>query len=138
MEENNLHTQEVTSETRTSHPVKPYKVKPMTVLRFLISIINGSFLAKEYSIKQAPYVMFLFGVGMVYIANSYYAERKLRDIAKASSELKEMRSEYITSKSRLMYLGRQSVVARLAADKGLVIKESLSPPKKIIVEPTNQ
>jgi len=45
--------------------------------------------------------------------------------------LKEMRSEYITIKSDLMYTTKQSELIKVLHEKGLVLEESFQPPKKI-------
>ena len=82
-------------------------------------------------VGMMPFMFFLTVLSLVYIANSYYAERTVRDIDKISKELKELRSEYITGKSDLMYSSKQSNVALKTADIG--VKESLIPPSKIIV-----
>ena len=104
------------------------------VVRNFIDIINGNFLTKEHSLKQAPFIFFLSLMAMLYIANSYFAERKIRQINKVNNELKELRSEYITSKSKLMFVTKQSEVAKAAETMGLSIKESVVSPGKIIVE----
>jgi hypothetical protein len=102
--------------------------------RAIGDILSGNFLAREYSWRQAPFVFFLSFIGIIYIANSYYAEKNIRKINKYSEELKELRSEYITSKSRLMFLGRQSEISRISKEKGLNLTEATAPPGKIIVE----
>ncbi len=102
--------------------------------RAIGDIISGNFLAREYSWRQAPFIFFLTFTGIIYIANSYYAEKNIRKINKYSEELKELRSEYITSKSRLMFLGRQSEVGRIAREKGMTLVEATTPPGKIIIE----
>ena len=66
-----------------------------------------------------------------YIANSYYAERVIREIDKTKTELKEKRAEYISTKSMLMNNSRQSQVA--GALESVNIKETTEPPKMIIV-----
>lgn len=100
----------------------------------IINIINGNFLVQDKSLKQGPFILFLSCIAMLYIANGYYAERKVREINKISNDLKELRSEYITSKSKLMFHSKQSEVAKTAATMGLPVKESLVSPKKIIIE----
>ena len=64
------------------------------------------------------------------MANGYYAEQTVRKINKVTNELKELKSEYITSKSELMFISKQSEVAKLSVKLG--IKESVTPPKKIV------
>ena len=82
-------------------------------------------------VGMMPFMFFLTILSLAYIANSYYAEKTVRDIDKISKELKELRSEYISGKSDLMYSSKQSNVALKAAHLG--VKESLAPPRKIII-----
>jgi len=101
--------------------------------RRVVSILDGSFLTKENVINNIPYLAFLFALSLVYISNSYYAEKTLRDNAKLTRQLKELKSDFITVRSELMFVSKQSEVARAVSQEGL--HESVVPPKKIIVEP---
>ena len=119
----------------TAKEVTPKKVQVHKVfVRSAFDVINGNFLTNKSSLKQAPFVLFLTIVALFYISNSYYAERKIRQINKINNELKELRSEYITSKSKLMFVSKQSEVAKTAEQMGLSIKESTNPPGKIVVK----
>lgn len=100
----------------------------------LINIISGNIFTKEEVVKHLPYVLFLAFIALLYIANGYYAEDTVRELNKAGTELKELRSEFITTKSDLMYISKQSEVAKMAEKKNLGLKESLVPPKKIVVK----
>jgi hypothetical protein len=120
------------AETKSSAPKKKQVHK--VFVRSAFDVINGNFLTNKSSIKQAPFMLFLTVIALFYIANSYYAERKIRQINKINNELKELRSEYITSKSRLMFVSKQSEVAKTAEEMGLTIKESTTPPGKIILK----
>lgn len=102
--------------------------------RSVLDVINGNFLAREYSLRQAPYVLFLALVTLLYISNNYFAESKIREISKINNELKELRSEYITSKSKLMFMTKQSEIAVMAEEMGIGIKSATTAPKKIIIE----
>lgn len=102
--------------------------------RSVLDVINGNFLAREYSLRQAPYVLFLALVTLLYISNNYFAESKIREISKINNELKELRSEYITSKSKLMFMTKQSEIAVMAEEMGIGIKPATTAPKKIIIE----
>lgn len=106
-------------------------VKPNKALRFATGIINGAFLSKENALAQVPFIFFIVFLCMLYISNSYYAEGMVRDINKTTNELKELRSEYITTKSDLMHASKQSEVAVIATAIG--IEESTTPPYKIVV-----
>ncbi len=119
---------------KEAQPARPGRVagKKNKVGQYFLSIVSGSFLTKEETLKLIPFVFFLFSMGILYIANGYYAEEKVRQLSRVTDELKELKSEYITSKSDLMFISKQSEVAKAALK--LDIKESVVPPKKILVE----
>ena len=96
------------------------------------NILGGTFLTRERTAKHLPFLLFLAFVAIIYIGNSYYAEKNIRKIERLQKQLKEMRYEYITNKSHVMHSSRQSQVATSLKDKG--IKESTVPPNKIFVE----
>lgn len=104
------------------------------VTRPLALLLNGSLLAREEVVKHLPFLFFLVFLGLVYIANGYMAEDAVRSINGINAELKELRSEYITRKSDLMYTTKQSELIQIINEKGLRLEESYQPPKKIIVE----
>lgn len=107
-------------------------VKYNKIVRSALNLFSGNFLSKDYVILQIPFILFLTMFGLIYIANGYYAEKSIREISRITSELKELKSEFITNKSELMFMSNQSQVAHAAATLGL--KESVTPPKKIIVQ----
>ena len=45
-----------------------------------------------------PFILFLALIAILYIANGYYADDKIREVNKVSNQLKELRSEYISTK----------------------------------------
>lgn len=98
--------------------------------RMLQSVFDGTFLTRENVIRSIPYLFFLAFIGLVYIANTYYAEKTVRAIDHTKRELKELRYEHISVKSDLMYLSKQSEVSRRLESTGL--KPTTSPPAKII------
>ncbi len=95
------------------------------------SILTGSFLSKELVVQSLPFIFFLTFLGVCYIANGYQAEKVIRRLYSTTNEIKELRSEYITTKSELMVISKQSQVASSTAEMGL--KELTSPPKKIVI-----
>ena len=96
------------------------------------SILGGAFLTREATAKHLPFLLFLAFLAVIYIGNSYYAEKNIRRIERLQHELKEYRYEYIFTRSKLMQNTRQSKVAEKLKDKG--IKESTVPPNKIYVK----
>ena len=87
---------------------------------------------QEFIRRVMPFLFFVFVLCLFYIANIYHAEKTIRKIDKAGKEIKELRSAYISGKSEVMYSSNQSEIARSISEKG--IKESVIPPKKIVVK----
>ncbi|MBL4709205.1 MAG: hypothetical protein JKY48_12285 [Flavobacteriales bacterium] len=95
------------------------------------ALLTGSFLSKERVVDALPFVFFLTFLGICYIANGYQTQKVVIDLHNTNNSLKELRSEYITTKSDLMVISKQSKVAE--ATVGMGLRELTSPPKKIII-----
>ena len=108
------------------------KKETVSVSKSLANIFSGNFLSKDNAVEFLPFIFFLTFLGIIYIANGYYAEKIARELHKTGNEVKELRSEYITIKSDLNYKSKQSQVAQ--ATEELEIKESTTPPTKIVVD----
>ena len=109
--------------------------KVKSARKFLKFFNVGGFLHRDNVVKALPFIFFLTVIAMIYISNAYYAERTIREIDKTTKQLKELRSEYISTKSELMFKSKQSEVAK---EVGVMqIKESVVPPKKIILDKNN-
>jgi len=112
---------------------KPKKKKEAgKVSKSLANIFSGNFLSKDNVVGLLPFMFFLTFLGILYIANGYYAEKVVRDLHKTGNDVKELRSEYITIKSDLNFKSKQSQVAQ--ATEQLGIYESTTPPTKIVVD----
>ncbi len=92
----------------------------------LSSVFSGTFLTNQKSQRNMPFVVFLACIALLYIANGYYADDKIREVNKLNNQLKELRTEYIFTKSELMFASKQSEVAKSAEKLGL--KEPVVPP----------
>ena len=103
-----------------------------SVPRALIGVLNGSFLTKEKVVRNMPFLLYVAGLMLCYIAYGYWTERTVRELDRTNSELKEMRSEYITVRSHLEKAEQQSQVA--SDISGLGLRESRVPPKRIAVD----
>lgn len=118
-------------------PAKPSKPGKKGVLaKGLSKIFGGSFLSDDRTIQHIPFILFLALIAILYIANGYYADDKIREVNKISNQIKELRTEYISSKSDLMFISKQSQVA--AAVDSLGLKEPVVAPMKIQVDSTGK
>jgi hypothetical protein len=99
------------------------------------SVLEGSFLVREKVIGLLPFLIFLTGIGLLYIFNSNFANRTIISISKTKKQIEEQRFEYINTKSKLMHTTRQTEIAKRLQNSGL--KESKTPPRKILIENTD-
>lgn len=100
----------------------------------LSKIFGGSFLSDERTIQHMPFILFLAFIAVLYIANGYYADDKIREVNKINNQIKELRTEYISSKSDLMFVSKQSQIAKAVEPLGL--KEPVVAPMKIEIDST--
>jgi hypothetical protein len=103
--------------------------KPRKDRRPIHDILGGDYLSKESVIGNLPFLVFIAILALVYIANTYYADKTVKEIERTKVELKELRFQYITTKATLMYYSKQTEIARRAIKYGL--KETTIPPYKI-------
>lgn len=98
------------------------------------AFIDGNVLTQKSVIKQTPFLLFLVFLSLLMIANRNHAERLVIDSNKLQKEVKELRSQSITTSSELMMVSRQSAVESLVKERGLDLKENRRPLKKLETE----
>jgi hypothetical protein len=130
MTDNKLKVEEPQVQQATGEPPEQQAPKKKKKKTFTFMHVFGIFERAEI-VKLMPFILFLTVLILIYIGNSYYAERTIRQIDKAKVELKEKRAEFISTSSELMFRTKQSEVAKAIASNG--IKESVEPQKKIMV-----
>lgn len=80
-------------------------------------------------VEHFPKVFFTFGMLLLYIANTHYAEKTVRKIEKLKAEVEDLRADYTTLKASYMFESKQSEIAKKVEHLGLV--ESNTPPHKL-------
>ncbi len=118
---------------RENKEEKKVKVKQKTEPNLLVQIVTGNILTRDSIVNQMPYVLYLSLLMVIYIGYGYYGEKTIRELDKVDGQLKEIKSEYTTTSTKLEVLRQQSKVAEEINRMGL--EESRVPPKKIVVEP---
>ena len=135
----NIEAEEIAAEPKSgpavSQPSKKSNGKGKQTGGKVKSILEGSFLAREKVIGLLPFLIFLTAIGLLYIFNSNYANRTIITISKTKKQIEEQRFEYINTKSKLMQTTRQTEIAKRLQYSGL--KESKTPPRKIVIEEAN-
>lgn len=102
-----------------------------TFSRAMQDVLGGAILENKKTQRIFPYLLFLALLAFVYITNDYVLENKVRRIAGMEREIREQRYEYISVKSDLMTLSKQSQLEKRLESIG--IKENNVPVKTIII-----
>jgi len=105
--------------------------KAKAVIETPKDIISGDILEKKESSRLIPLLTWLTLLGFLYITNNYQAEEKTREINRKQKEIKELRYQYISKKSKLMNMSKQSQVVKILEKRGF--KENTQPLKVIKV-----
>ena len=82
--------------------------------------------------KYFPRIMFGMFVGIIYIANSHFANKTIIRLTKVKAEAEDLRVDYTSLKADYMLRSKQSEVAKKVSSMGL--EESSVPPQKITLE----
>jgi hypothetical protein len=87
---------------------------------------------RAFFVNNFRYILLCVALAAIYIANARYAERQMRQMNTIQRELKELRWQYMSNASELMYKSKQTEIAKSVQHLGL--EELRQPPKKIIVK----
>lgn len=74
----------------------------------LLNTLNVSRHTTNLVFDNFKFLLFLGGLGLVYIANAHFAEKRVRRIQSLQKEIKELKWEYTSVKSETMYKSMQS------------------------------
>ena len=95
------------------------------------NIIKGRFLVSEDALKNWRFIVFLSFLALIMIGSSHSADKKVHQISKLNNEVKELKSEYVDIRMRLMQSRMESRIITTMASKDL--RPSSTPPKRILI-----
>ena len=101
-------------------------------MKLIKDLVKGDFLLNERVGKYAPFVFFLAFLAFISISSGHRVDKKVLKIAKMRNEVKELNSEYIETRSRLMIESTHTKVVQKAKEMGL--EESKNPPRIIKID----
>jgi hypothetical protein len=90
-----------------------------------------SYFEEGFPVQYLPKILFVMLLSLLYISNTHHAEKTVRKIDHVQTEVEDLRADYTTLKSDLMFASKQSEVARRV--KAIGLKESSNPPTKIVI-----
>lgn len=101
----------------------------------IYNILRGTFLVNDESFRFWRGILFISVLAIVMIASSHSADKKVHEIARLTNEVKEMRSAFVDTRTKLTGLEMESAIIGKMKEKG--IAPSLVPAKKIKVKSQN-
>lgn len=109
----------------------PPRQQPKRFAKSVSAVLSGSFLTRDYVQRNMPFILFLVGLMIVYIAYGYSAEKAVKKIVHEQVELKDLKAQSLTAHSKLEQIKQQSRIAESIKELGL--KESTTPPNIITI-----
>ncbi|AXG69794.1 hypothetical protein KORDIASMS9_02021 [Kordia sp. SMS9] len=97
----------------------------------IYDILKGKFLIKDDAIKNWRFILFASFLALIMIASSHWADEKVHKIARLNDQVKELKSEFVETRTTLQQLKLESYITEKVAKSGLAPSEN--PPKKIRV-----
>lgn len=76
-------------------------------------------LSPELLVSNIPFLLFIAGLGAIYITNNSKAAELVRTISQKTKELKELKWEYSDVQSRLIFATSENQIQKDAAAIGL-------------------
>lgn len=107
-------------------PREPSKLKQL-----IVSVLSGSILSRAEVKKQYPYMLFIAFLMLLYISNIFKMQQLHRQHSRLGVEVKELRAKSLTISSQRVDATRQSQIIKELNERGVDLKESLTPPKVI-------
>lgn len=96
------------------------------------NILKARVLVNEDATRNWRFIVFLFFLALLMIANTHRFEQKVFRITALTNEVKELRSEFVDRRSELMKLKMESTVSEEMKVRQIV--PSSVPPQKIKVK----
>ena len=85
----------------------------------LLSDLALDFQSLNWVRENLYFILFLFAIGFVYIANSHFAEKQTRKMEALTNEIKELKSEAMTINAQLCRMKKQSQLRKNLEAKGI-------------------
>ena len=97
----------------------------------IYDILKGNFLVSDNSFKNWRFILFVVFLMLLMIASSHRSDKKVMEIAKLNKKIKELRSEFVDTRSASMKLKLESTIRNKVLELELIPSEN--PPQVIRV-----
>lgn len=97
----------------------------------IYDVLRGSFLTDDGALKNWGIIVFVVGLSLIMIWSSHSSDEKVVEIAELNRKKREIRAEYIDTKTTLARMKLESSIRKKVIGKGL--SPAKTPPQKIKV-----
>ena len=94
-------------------------------------ILGGDILNEDFVVKQSKLIILITFLFVLFISNRYSCLKKLTEIDRLRTELRELKAENLVISTQLTTNSRQSQIEALIEEKGLELSGSKTPAYKI-------
>jgi cell division protein FtsL len=102
-----------------------------TLMRELLS---GTMISEKIILRNLGYISLVTLLAALFIMNRFHAEKVTREMSRLQREVRDLRSESLSTSSDLVQASRQSEVLKHVRERGLNLEELKVPPYKLIVD----
>jgi len=95
-------------------------------------LFSLGYISSNWISNNLNFIFFIAFLTFIYITNAHLAESKVRTIQQMNKNLRELRWEYKSAQAELMRISKQTEFEN--EFERSILKESIDPPKKILVE----
>lgn len=93
--------------------------------------LKGKFLVSEDAFKNWRIIIYVVVLLLFMISRAHSTDKKVLKIAALNKEIRELKAEFVDTRTKVMRLELESSIQRKVAERGLYPSEN--PPKKIKV-----
>lgn len=98
----------------------------------IYEFFKGSFLINKDSVKNWQFILFLVALMLFMIASAHNIDKKVMEIAKLNKEIKELKAEFVDTRSKAMKIRLESNIKQKVSTLGLA--PGKTPPQLITVK----
>ncbi|MCK5814736.1 MAG: S-adenosyl-methyltransferase [Flavobacteriaceae bacterium] len=95
----------------------------------IYNVLKGKFLVSEDAFKNWRIIIYIVVLLLYMISRSHSTDKKVLKIAKLNNEIRELKAEFVDTRTKVMRLELESSVRVKVAERGLLPSDN--PPKKI-------
>ena len=95
----------------------------------IYNVLKGKFLVSKDAFKNWKIIIYVVILLLFMISRSHSTDEKVLKIAKLNSEIRELKAEFVDTRTKVMRLELESSVQKKVVERGLL--PSTNPPKKI-------